>query len=311
MLEAAISLPVFILLTLYFIDIARYCFVMLLLNYAARTGVTMAARSPVETMTDQVSCPSDNLAPCQEYNDLVDRIDQQVKGVARLVSDSGVQLVPFQVYRASDYQDPQISGSLQQKETTFPFLRPGEHAYRTTDGTYYDHPTRPWGTTNSTGWPKPGATTWDPILETNPVVIHLEGQFRTLTPFLGPMNVRVTQYAFRRTGMASGPLSQLGTPEPTFTRTNTPTRTPTPTRTNTPTRTATPIGSATPTGTKTPTLVPPGPTRTPLPTRTPTRTPTATPTVNCSTLPCGDACSCQVFGCEAAGCVQSCPSCGG
>lgn len=323
LIEAAIVLPLLLFTILVVLDIARYFFISMMLDFAAYEAVDHASKLPVEVSIAAPDCsgpvPPYSQNPCGQY---LQRIEADVLGgiAVRLASlatrpsssPSGAGLLPFEHYSSSDYPNLYSRNPAPGSQSAFTayaaFLRPGERVrYAGPSGVrYYEHPLRPF----SVGWPK-GGETWDSLLRMYPLVVHLEANFKFFTPFFSDTVIKATQTGFRRTpnpGILGAVLpptpTATVTPSPTPTRTpvppatatpsatptNTarPTSTPTATRTPTATLTATPTGTltATPTSTATPTLTPTGtPTRTPTSTRTPTPTPTGTLTATPTATP--------------------------
>jgi len=283
--EAAIVLPLLLLCVLVVLDIARYFFISIMLNYAAFEAVDHASKLPVEVSILASDCSSPPAPfsenPCRRYlerieSDVLSKIAVRIAALAaRPASSSGAGLIPFEHYSGGDYSnlydrnpDPSSQSSFMSYAA---FLRPGEQVRYADGGGYYEHPLRSF----SEGWPRPGET-WDTVLRMYPLVVHLEARFHFFTPFFTDTVIKATQTGFRRTPNP-GILGAVVPPTPTPTRTPTPTVTPTATRAPTSTPTRTPTRTPRPTATQTPTTTPTA-TRTATPTGTLTATPTATPT---------------------------------
>jgi len=294
LIEAVISLPLFLLIILFFIDIARFFFVYVIVNYAAYDAVDFASKSIVETDTTQVACTSSSSA-CADYIELVSSILAKAENTALLVasssdSASGAQLRSFSHYEPSLYpsEDPQNYSGLSSTPilSDVAFLRPGERVIRdkdTDEEIEIAHATRPFGQGAGFGWPTFGES-WPQVLETNPLEVRIDVRFTAVTPGVPTLEIRARQYSYRAARFFGVGFQAVPTTAPTATPTLEPTATPTitpepptptmtPTPTNTGTPTQTPTATATPTNTSTPTVTP-----TPTNTGTPTQTPTATAT---------------------------------
>jgi len=301
LIEAAISLPLFLLVILFFIDIARFFFVYVIVNYAAYQAVDFASKSIVEVDTTQMQCSTTQGGEaCQDYRNLVESILAQAVNTARLVSSasdsaSGAQLLSFTHYDPDIYTgDPgsqNLSGLGASITSDAAFMRPGELVIRH-DGEFdpvnVSHPTRPFGTGPDSGWPLRPGQSWPQVLETHPLAVVIQVRFSPVTPGVPVLNIVANQYAYRAARFFGIGIEALPspTPPPTNTPTNTPEATVTPGPTNTPT--ITPTATSTPTPTETGTPTPTGtPTNTPTITPTPaaTNTPTITPTPTASGTP--------------------------
>jgi hypothetical protein len=314
LVEAAIALPLFLMVVFFCIDIARYFYISIGMNYAAYRAVDQAAKELLEYNTDEASCTDsnapDNLKHCQEVKAIYQRAQVVGLGFARQFasessSDSKARLMKFRHFDPADYQSGlQPWSLLQGMESDLAFLRPGEAVHRLDKSNQpiakFVHPLRPDYATSAsagvrTGWPNPAfGEIWDNVLAESPVAAHLEVEFKPMTPFVapltGPIRISATQFAYRRTpnvGITSPGLAdtftatptETPTYTPTITQTNTSTGTATPTSpTNTPTITFTPSITGTPTNTVPPTATQMiSPTNTPVP-PTPTPIPVSTDT---------------------------------
>ena len=311
LIEAAFALPIFIIFVLLIIDVARYFFVSMVLNYAASQGVDVASKLRIEIPTHNSHCRiiSGDASSIQRYRDcqrFLGMFDQVVNHTLSLadvaVGSNRVTLLEVEHYKDADYDSNLEPWTGISDERRFAgFLRPGE-AVRiiaedgVTELGKFSHPIRrdanfdPSLPSRSVGWPDPAkGEQWENILQNAPIAVHLEAHFYPITPIFSslasPIRISVTQFAFRKgndIGVSDPGDSSSFTPPPTQTSTPslpphlvptfTPSRIPTPTYT--PTRTNTPTETATPTETSTPTLSPTitlSPTSTTVPTITPTQ----------------------------------------
>ncbi|MCO6430122.1 MAG: pilus assembly protein [Deltaproteobacteria bacterium] len=307
-IETAISLPVFLFMVLFLIDLARYFLINVGLNYAAHLAVDYASKIEVETSTYDTSIPSDpslssrcssNICTCKnpgssdplkpdecsEYRARVIEIMNRAQNAAALFargsSDAGsTKLYKMELYPKTgdsancDYTD--ISGIPDSPALEFDgaFLRTGACAL-VIDGpvTYVQHSSRPF----SYGWPESSKDeSWPAVLSQDPLEVRFLLNFDWITPGISDTTMDIRAHAYRVTKAfgVGAPPQNTHTP----TRTRTPTRSPTNTSTitNTPTITSTPTATGTPTATATVTQTP---TITQTPTVTPTPTVTNSPTV--------------------------------
>lgn len=277
MVEAALTVWIFLVLVLFFIDLARFFFVYVVMELAAHRAVDYASKIEVEVPITEEFCTASaaNLASCNNYRTRVTKIIKKATDLATMVaspsnSTSGsVRLRQFTLY-GNDYRiNPRNSDVRQKIWPSFAelsgdaaFIRPGEKAVRITDGAEeFNHPTRPFDNTNPTSgnrrnWPAAGEG-WGAVMEKEPLLVRMEASFGPVTPFIPRLNILVEQAAYRRTRVfgLGGPIL-VPEPPPTATPTRTATQTSTitpnpPVPTNTATWTATPTVS--PTATLTPT----------------------------------------------------------
>ena len=275
---------IFILFVLVLIDIGRYFFGYLVLNYAAYSAADLASKLEVEIDTTKSICNnwpnSGGDSPCVKYIRQLDRIATHGLRLANLVASnspagSKSSLLEFTHY----YDPPQDAVGMKDFKSHIAFLRPGEKV-RDSNGQIYQHPSRAF----DVGWPS-GGETWPNVLSQHPVVAMLVVEFKPVTPLFKPLALQVVQLAYRRTKQfgVQPPEFDTAVPAPSATAINTlpptvtntpgpPTSTPKPTNTPGPTNTV-------PTPTITNTSVPTSTyTAGPSPTRTSTRTPAPTPT---------------------------------
>ena len=312
--EAVISIPLFLLFILGFVDISRGLFTYVMLQHSAQRAADFASKVEIEVETTHSKCtapvvgggPSDNV--CRDYRgrlgEIVALATERAALVASLGSESAARLVRFRHYNRALYEGagfgiwrvPSVGGGsdgpgIGDFAGYAAFLRPGEiveeiDAEDGLTGVRIEHFTRPfqcpegWSGTPpcpGRGWPSFGES-WASILRDEPVEVVVQAVFKPIIPGIGSFRITGRAAAFRQIrAFSSAP------PAPTATRTPTPIPTITPTPTITPLPTATPTITPTPTITNTPTITPTPtntPTVTPTPTGTlPTATATATPTV--------------------------------
>ncbi|MBN8548386.1 MAG: pilus assembly protein [Deltaproteobacteria bacterium] len=268
MLEATIAIPVFLLLFFIIIDLARYFFVYLVFTYAAHHAADLGAKLEVEQGITESDCILDDHR-CNFYVRRVERILNDAVGIARLVASdsatpSGVRLTNFRHYDTSIYSSsPNNSGlpgcvtrgvcSASSITSDAAFFRPGERVLRLSGVVGpVDHPTRGFGTGPAQGWPN-AVETWPTLLDQQPIMVLLEASFRPVTPGFGPIPVRASAFAFRRSrqyGIASPPIMTTTTVTTTTTLTTTSTTVTTTSSTST-TTTSTTTTSTTTTSTST------------------------------------------------------------
>jgi len=325
--EAGVTMLLLFVFVLVLIDICRYFFSYLVINYAAFSAVDLAARFEIELDTTSDICGGWSGAeaenPCVKYFESLQRITEQATSKARLVAataSGGLKgsLVTYEHF----YDDLQDVLPFAEYTSQAAFLRPGEKVrYRLVEGGSYteiQHPSRPYESTVAgmpTGWPSTGEN-WRDILSREPIAVIIGIKFNPITPLFDPILIQSMQLSYRRPKKFGGAPPEFDTPLPTATPTTGPSGTPTITRSPAPTNTVGPTN--TPGPTRTPTNIPaptntvtPGPsptppnTRTPTPTSAPTNTRTPVPTPNCAECcddrPCPDS-ACRTFcGCGCGG----------
>jgi hypothetical protein len=292
LIEAAIGIPIFLLVILFLIDLARYFFVSVVANYAVYQAVDFASKSIVEVDTTFAACvrvtsdgTTETLPPCVAYRTLVENIIKRAEDVLFLVASdstttsSAARLEQFSHYEGTQYSGRNKSGLGSAITGHVAFLRPGEIVLKGSSTTI-QHSTRPFGENAGEGWPASGES-WGQIFEGHPLEVRAEIVFSPVTPFFPSLTINARQYAFRAVrffGAGFAPLPTppppAPTPSPTSTQTPVP---PEPTLTSTPTNTGTATGTPTITGTATNTGTPTN-TGTATNTGTPTNTGTATGT---------------------------------
>lgn len=297
--EAALALPIFILVILLLIDFGRYFFTYIVLHYAAQEAADYATKIEIESDISAAGCPGSTGEPCEDavrYRNralsIIDRAVSRASLVASTASSSAAELQRFRLYDPATYDSGQnaITPGIAAIEGFAAFLRPGERAQRIDAGGNptgeVDHPGREFGEGKYLGWPHEGQS-WAALLESIPIETRLEVLLDPVTPLLPDFRITARQYAYKKTRAFGVAVPQIleptSTPVPTSTNTAAPTNTPRPTETSTATATGTNTAThtATRTATNTRTSTPTNcPTNicTPTPTRTATNTRTATGT---------------------------------
>lgn len=304
--EAAVSLPIFLLLLLLFVDACRYILLLVFVNLSAHQAADIASKEQIELSLGPTECALPPPNNCDRFADSLSRIagpdSQPRRTVALVASDPGDQslaeLIEWTMYDPNEFTALGYTHGL--SAPSFPvqspigLIRPGEFLDRVEfrPGEYagrIEHPSRPARTDPDPlvtepgrGWPNPGET-WESLMISNPIGVKVEVAFRSLVPLPFSLRIEGAAFAFRKSGQAGvgrPPLAATRTPTATSTATWTATATATPTDvpptvTGTPTETGTP--TITPTFTSTPTATQ-TPTETSTPTVTSTPTETGTPT---------------------------------
>jgi len=193
MVEAALILPILIATIFFMIDLSRYFYTYVVLNYGAYRGLRVAISG--DMTTDLSQCEATD-GPCEQYLGRVKNSLNEVLRFARLVAqpssgNGAVRLVPFTHYDGKFYGSP---ADLESFAFDAGFLRPGE-ALEREDGTSIEHSTRPNGEGAGQGWPKLGES-WFSLLTNHPMEIVVEADFEFVTPGLGSLRMQVRQYDF-------------------------------------------------------------------------------------------------------------------
>ena len=332
LVETAITMLIFLVMVLFFIDISRYFYILGVLNYATYIGADAASKLEMEVSTTWEDCNSEPANPCGDCVAYMKRwkvVRDRVRRIANLVSsphdvESRARRIQFRHYFDPPQQShPCLSFNLPDENGEQIFqsdvivIRPGEHAASWQEDEYpalnFEVSTRPFNA--DTGWPQAGES-WTRILRDHPLGVAIFVDFRPVTPFLPSFTLSTANFSRRITRvigqaipvqptppptMTNTPVSvptptatrTPGGPTPTFTATGTATNTRTPSPTGTVTRTRTPTRTATATVTGTPPATPTATnTRTWTPTRTATATRTATGTASPTMTPTPDPCAC-------------------
>lgn len=293
-IETALTLLIFVGALFFFVDAARYFYIMGVLNHAVHVGLDLASKLEVEISTTESDCQSsscdDEDNPCRKFKRRWQRIRASVDSLADLVTtrhdvESHARRFQFKHF----YADPQINPCLRDAGSDAMYadlalIRPGEKAARMPARNFpesheFEISSRPF----SLGWPQPYEN-WHLMLRDHPLAIRIDVEFKPVTPFFPPLVMSIEQYG-RRLSRATGAALPALPPLPP-TRTRTPTNTPQPTATITPggpTPTSTPEGYQSPT----PTLSP-----------VPTPIPSPTPTFDCA--------CCALNTCDYILCLQFC-----
>lgn len=242
LIEVALSLPLFMLLILFIVDVSRYFFIYVMLNLAAQRAVDYAAKLPVDINIGVNACSIDAQA-CTDYRARVEGIlkvatDLAERVVARSDSNNETRLISL-THFAPDIYTGQNQLGIGSLVADAGLVRPGERLIRqggsaSDSEALFDHPTRPYGTARFYGPPANGES-WALLLENHPLVLHMEALYSPITPGIPELSMQIDQIAYRRSNkfgvapppaptLAAGPTSTR--PAPTPTRTFTPTPTP-------------------------------------------------------------------------------------
>jgi len=257
MIEAALSLPILLFFLLFIIDLGRYFFIFLILNYAAYSAVDLSTKLEFESNINlSCNCAAEPESSCCGYQERLRRVMERALSTANLVASSSgnveskARLQSFAHYHSLDYTgDMQVSASVFEDVPVIydvAILRPGEKARRhipppgAGEDEYVNHSTRAFPEvipSSGLGWPQ-GGETWLGVLAAHPLEVRLEVLFEPVTPFFPSLRIAASQLGFRKTGAFGGVPPQIDMP---------PTNTPQPTATPTPTGTPIPPPTATPT----------------------------------------------------------------
>jgi len=256
MIEAALSLPILLFFVLFIIDLGRYFFVFLILNYAAYSAVDFSTKLRFESDIS-ASCQCSTAQPdsdvCCSYQENLRRVMEKALSTANLVASSSndaskARLQSFEHYNSSDYSGYMTLGAgvIESPPAIYDvaILRPGEKVrrhYPLPSGTHEEfvsHSTRgfPEDVANpqaGLGWPQ-GSESWLGVLAAHPLEVRLEVLFQPVTPLFPSVRITASQLGYRKTGAFGGVPPAIDAP---------PTATPLPTSTNTPLPTATPTPS--------------------------------------------------------------------
>lgn len=218
MIEAAIALPVALLLIAGTIDFVRIFSIYTAMNYAAHTSVSDLVTIPQEEQTV-------DSALIRKY---LSRGETFLTSVFLTTTPSRAQLVEFQL--------PTSLGSGRHHSA---YLRPGEAATYVGGGATFAHPV----TTGATA-----VLPWEAVFATHPVMVRIEADVGFLLLPLAPRRLTVSAYAYRRTRTNENFAPPPATPTsiPPSTSTPTPGPSPTPTQTPTPGPTSTPTATPCP-----------------------------------------------------------------
>ncbi len=217
MIEAAMTLPIFAATILFGIDTIRYYTLSSALDRSAHAAANMAAKLELETPIDKGSCAADPVR-CNNYRNDVDAALAQAE---RLFNQSGssATLVRFDHYNFDEYSmaGNRHYANIQGITRAAALVRPGEKVQVNGSKRIYEYPgARKFGDPTTQGWPLNGEN-WSAILATLPFVVHMEAQFRPLTPFLKSVPIKVSVAAFRdanQTSTSTAPMKEFCDWEP-------------------------------------------------------------------------------------------------
>jgi len=195
-LEAALSMPLFILFVLFILDIGRFFFVYIFLNFAAHNAVNLAAGLPIDA---RLTVNANSNSCGESYSRYVRLIEEAaMENALRVAAPSGsgawVELVPFEHY----YESPQNCSLDNGNVIDVAFLRPGEkvRGYPGQSNEFeYFHPTRPFGLELWQGWPGSNEN-WSGVLRAHPIEVRLQASFRAITPLVPELRIVASQAAF-------------------------------------------------------------------------------------------------------------------
>lgn len=185
LVEVTLTFPAFILTTLFAIDICRYAFGYVMINYAAYNAVSTAAISDIELATSpkassiSMGCNTQDSSVCNRYNEVLSTITDAGESFTSFVDGAVIDLQRFQLNSQGAYGGATdidaVAVGMEVKSSPVAFLRPGEAALRegnksvncgaTDSAAVFTHPTRKptFQCTNGAGvpaWPALGRTEW-------------------------------------------------------------------------------------------------------------------------------------------------------
>jgi len=211
-LEAALALPLLLVIAVVIIDLARYVVVWSVLEYAAYRAVDEASKRRIEIDTTEAACAADP-SSCFDYYARVNEILDSAIAIARLVaaepgSSGSVRLLPYAHYDDAMYNTGHNDSGL---GTHMPmplmkaaaFLRPGEAVMRSPEGGIRNavmaSPPRTFGTGPKEGWPQAiYGENWERVLDQYPVMVMLEAEFEPFTPLLPALLITAEQMVYRK-----------------------------------------------------------------------------------------------------------------
>jgi len=242
-LETAIALPFFLLGVISLFDLFRYGYVFIVHSFAVSDIADLAGKTEMEIETDSAHCAA-KPDKCADYRRRFKALLDKAEGQVNLVSKPYGQGGWFQRYEFEHYSDDSHviddgsdSSSI---KSTVAILRPGEEVKISNGpgdkiGSIYTHPMLPYP-----GWPSETGRSWSNTFSSYPIVVRVQGEFKSLFGLRIPLTVE--SYSYRSTaesghaarpgwGNAGGadvpptatPVPQNGTPIPTPTATVTPT----------------------------------------------------------------------------------------
>lgn len=220
LVEAALVLPVFILIVFFLIDISNYFYRYIVISYAVGAGADLACKYPMELKTDPDWCSEarGHRADCETYRrylksvlikteELADAVSVRIGDAPNPVSATLVRR-NFTHYYESTPQDQRILGDRPLITAGAALLRPGEKVRRD-DGLEINHPSLPYPAPNATppaGWPLPGTgTTWTTVLDKYPVVVRIEADYEPLTPFMPRIPMMSQGLCYRKMAASGRP----------------------------------------------------------------------------------------------------------
>jgi len=201
MLEFALILPLFMMLTLGMIDLARVYTLKAILNKGAEEGLNIALKIP------NLDVDIENLSPThyeygryiQARNIVIDRATRLP--LATLFSDDDPQAMA----RLANfvYSDPNSVTNVDDiRNGSAAFLRPGDRLQKDsqTSGEWVNHRTLP-----NDGTGNPRQQTPEILYKSHPIIVELRANIRPLTPFIPELNIASRSMGYREE-VPKGPL---------------------------------------------------------------------------------------------------------
>lgn len=229
MVEAALTITVFVAFVLFIIDIARYFFSYIILSHAAHFAADMAGKLPLEGNTTSTNCAVYAGSSCEKYQRDISKILLAAENIADWASISsdarevGVRRAKFRNYDNNDYPNVYPGSGLHypgvgntKLDYDVGVLRPGERQladFGDGETKWFEHPTRQPKADGSVRWPEPGES-WGGILDKNPVQFIVLAKFDPLTPMFPELLIEAKAFALRK---ASGKSPGAAYPTPTAT----------------------------------------------------------------------------------------------
>lgn len=218
--EVVLTLPIMLLCMLFLVDLAWYFVTYSVLSYAVHEGADIAAKIPVETDTSSVACGSTSTDEykkdlCLKYLTEVTALLATVDATADLISSRGKDSGRVYRLRYDHYYEtghafvgqkigsPEVLPSAMSAYSGF--IRPGERI-RSELGDIHEHPSRPFvdpsqaNPASGVGWPS-STESWASVLSVNPIETTISGVYKPLTPFFPDVPIRVSAFAYRKTGL--------------------------------------------------------------------------------------------------------------
>jgi hypothetical protein len=330
LVEAALTLPLFCMILLFFVDLSRYFYISYTLEWAAHAAADTLAKDP-RVLSDLTLRGS--AQERQDYIDLLNEVIAQTKSITSLsvpasaAASASSRMVNVTMFDAADYPgSPSTSSAISPDflsaagdailaNADIAILRPGERAYfgagvLRESSMHSSRGIRNYPSDGYGGWPRPElGETWDDLYKKHYIEVQLRAKVKFITPGFSAMPVEARAVAFAKKnqpGMGTQRQIVPELPTPTSTALATDTSTPAP-GAETPGPTPTPLPTDTPPGNETGT---PAPTATgastaistPTPTAAPADTPGATPTATSTATIAPQDCAAAASACVSSTC---------